>query len=60
MLPPKSKAWICFTKIDKVSATCKLCSQELKYYGNTSNLKHPNFPKSVEELRKKLNNSYKQ
>ncbi|XP_050535131.1 E3 SUMO-protein ligase ZBED1-like [Daktulosphaira vitifoliae] len=47
MLPPKSKCWIYFKKVDKVNAECKICTQGVKYCGNTSNLskhlkKHPN------------------
>ena len=61
MAPPRSKVWICFSKINNVSAKCKLCSQEVKYSGNTTNLqkhllKHSNVPKTAEELRKLKSN----
>ncbi|CAI6359920.1 unnamed protein product [Macrosiphum euphorbiae] len=61
MAPPRSKGWICFTKVDSTLAKCKLGSVEVKYCGNTSNLmkhllKHPNVPKSTQALTKFLKN----
>lgn len=38
MPPPKSKCWMYFKKVDKLVAQCKICSQSIKYSGNTSNL----------------------
>lgn len=48
MSPPKSKCWMYFKKVDKFIAQCKICSQNIKYCGNTSNLakhlkKHSNI-----------------
>lgn len=37
-MPPISKAWQFFNKIDKESAVCKKCLNKIKYCGNTSNL----------------------
>lgn len=38
MPPPKSKCWTYFKKLDHLNAQCKICSQSIKYSGNTSNL----------------------
>lgn len=48
MSPPRSKLWEYFKKIDTTNARCKICSQNVRHCGNTSNLtkhmnKHPNF-----------------
>ncbi|XP_008180283.1 zinc finger BED domain-containing protein 1-like [Acyrthosiphon pisum] len=49
MSPPRSKAWNCFKKKNGSEAICKVCSNIIKYSGNTSNLfkhlkKHSNLP----------------
>ncbi|CAI6372824.1 unnamed protein product [Macrosiphum euphorbiae] len=49
MSPPRSKAWNCFKKINGSESICKVCSNIVKYSGNTSNLfkhlkKHSNLP----------------
>jgi len=65
MSPPRSKVWICFTKNDSLTATCKICTDKIKHCGNTSNLlkhlkKHPNLPKSVAEMNAKILSQPKQ
>lgn len=49
MSPPRSKAWNCFKKKNSSIAVCKICTKEVKYCGNTSNLfkhlkNHSNAP----------------
>lgn len=65
MSPPRSKVWICFTKNDSLTATCKICTDKIKHCGDTSNLlkhlkKHPNLPKSVAEMNEKILRQSKQ
>lgn len=38
MSPPRSKIWQSFTKLDSVTAACKICFKHIKTSGNTSNL----------------------
>lgn len=63
ILPPKSKSCMYFKKIDKFITHCKICFQNIKYCGNTSNLtkhlkKHVNVlepGKVVQQLKLLLN-----